>query len=216
VIRASWLQARDGPPTGVDFSRFIRNWHGTARRLLGGLWLRCHRSRIQATGRSVWSLGIPADNSQLHTAGLSPREAFFRGRHRLLALREEELPPVRRGHGSEPCDEWVFTRRGIHSSGRERKSWDLQHREACARLAWQPSVQRLEVYWDGWWSEASATGREYQWLSWRRTVKKVHSINRSLNLILRAPDARPLSKGQWVPRDELPARLCSFPGVGFR
>jgi hypothetical protein len=216
VIRSSWLEGRDGLPTGADFCRFIRNWKLESRRLLGGLWLRCHRSRLQKTGRSVRQLGIPADNSQIHTAGLAPRESFFRGRLSVLELPESELPPVRRGRKGQPCDEWVFTRRPILSKPRERFLWDHQYRDACRISAWKPEVGRDEIYWDEWWSEASATGREYQWLAWRRTVKRVHKMARSLNLILRAPSARPCRKGQWVPRDEFPARLCSRLGVGFR
>lgn len=215
VIRSSWLKTGDGPPTGQDFQRFIRNWKNESRRLVGALWLRSKRASIQKTGRSVWHLGIRADNSQLHTAGLAPRESYFRGRHVLLALPEAEMPPVRRGHKGQPCDEWVFTRRPILSKPRERYTWDHQYRDACRLQAWQPEVCRAEIYWDEWWRETAATGREGQWLAWRRTVKRVHRIDRRLNLILRAPSARDLLKGQWVPRDELPVRLCSFPGLGF-
>jgi hypothetical protein len=214
IIRSSWLQCREGPPTGEDFSRFIRNWTNESRRLVGALWLRSKRSAIQATGRSVARLGIRADNSQLHTAGLAPREAFFRGRYALLALPETELRKPKKDQQGRLAEEWVFTRRTISSSPRERFGWDHQYREACGLSAWQPEVSRAEIFWDDWWREAASTGREGQWLAWRRTVKRVHLHTRSLNLILRPPSLVPLSKGQWVPKHELPARVCSFPGIG--
>nr|WAK77860.1 MAG: hypothetical protein [Botourmiaviridae sp.] len=216
VIRSSWLESRDGPPTGADFGRFIRNWNGEARRLVGALWLRCHKRRIQATGRSVGCLGIRADNSQLHTAGLAPREAFFRGANSLVAVPETEVPPTKRNRQGLPGETWVFTRKAISSKPRERFSWDHQYRDACRASAWNAEVSREEIYWSEWWREAAATGREYQWLAWRRTVKRVHKMARSLNLRLRAlPFVAPV-KGQWIPRDELPVRLCRRQGVGFR
>jgi hypothetical protein len=184
--------------------------------LVGALWLKSKRCAIQATGRSVGQLGIRADNSQLHTAGLAPREAYFRGRYALLALPETELLLPKKDRQGQPVEDWVFTRRQILSTPRERCSWDRQYRDACSLSAWMPSVLRAEIFWDDWWREAASTGREGQWLSWRRTVKKVHRMARSLNLILRSPSSVPLSKGQWVPRHEFPARVCSFPGVGFR
>jgi len=216
IIRSSWLQCREGPPTGQDFQKFIRNWNGESRRLVGALWLRSKRCAIQMTGRSVNQLGIRADNSQLHTAGLAPREAYFRGRYALLALPETELVRAKSDRQGQPVEDWSFTRRPILSKPRERFVWDLQYREACALSAWYPTVCRSEIYWDEWWREAAATGREGQWLAWRRTVKRVHRMVRSLNLSLRAPDLAQPCKGQWVPKDELPTRLCSFPGVGFR
>jgi hypothetical protein len=152
----------------------------------------------------------------LHTAGLAPREAYFRGRYALLALPENELEPPKKERQSQPVEDWVFTRCPILSKPRERFCWDKQYREACVASAWQPDVSRAEIYWDTWWSEAAATGREGQWLAWRRTVKRVHRMARSLNLVLRAPSLVPPRRGQWVPRCELPSRICSKPGVGFR
>lgn len=216
VLRSSWLQSREGPPTGADFCRFVRNWNGEARRLLGALWLSSHRAAIQKTGRSVRHLGIPADNSQLHTAGLAPRESFFRGYRSHVSVPENPLPPVHRDRRDQLCDEWVFTRKAILSKPIERFRWDQHHIDSCRLLAWQPTVGRKEVLWSSWWEEASVSGRESSWLSWRRTVKKVHSMGCRLNLLLRAPDARPRPRGQWVPADELPFRLCSFPGLGLR
>lgn len=216
IVRSSWLEHRDGPPTGQDFSRFVRNWTNRSRRLVGGLWLKSHKSRIQKTGRSVEKLGIRADNGQLNTAGLAPREAFFRGRYGLIPTLDSPLPSVRPDRKGRPCDEWVYCRQPIFSKPYERFVWDRQYGDACAAEAWYPPCARAPLFWDQWWREASHTGFESAWLSWRRTVKRVRKMRCYLNLFLRPPDERPLSKGQWVPKHELPARVCPFLGVGFR
>jgi hypothetical protein len=215
VIRSSWLEHRDGPPSGADFQRFIRGWTNGSRRLVGGLWLRSHRSRIQKTGRSVGGLGIRADNSQLHTAGLSVREAFFRGSTSVAPLVEPELPRVTIGRMGRPCEAWVFSRRCLISSGSERAQWDRQYREDCRRERWLPPVVRSEKYWDDWWAECSSSGCESSWLNWRRLTKRVRAMGFFGNLRLRARSWVDRG-GQWIPRDELPARVCRKAGVGCR
>lgn len=215
VIRAGMLRC-EGFPSGAAFSRFIRGWRNDGRRIVGAMWLRSHRAAFQFVGRSVRECGIPADNSQLHTAGLAPRESFFRGYRVHLRLPEQKLPVIRVGHTGQPCENWVYHRGSFRSVGRQRQQWDRQYFDECSRFVWQAKCERPEVYWDSWWSEAASTGFESAWLSWRRTVKKVRKMRCRLNLILRPPLVWPRLRGQWVPRDELPALLYSFPGVGFR
>jgi len=215
VVRYS-LFSCDGKPSGDVFRRAIRGWTNEPRRLVGGLWLSCHRSAIQASGRSVRELGIPADNSQLHTAGLAPRESFFRGQHGCLAIKESPVPAVPLDRRNPSCDEWVFSSLCFLSNPRERFSWDTMHRESCSESVWQPSLSRPEVLWDEWWEGLKSSGFEGSWLSWRRTVRKVHRMGLRLNTRLRTLAEFPRRRGQWVPRVELPARLCLYPGVGAR
>jgi len=215
VVRLSMFYNGDRP-SGDVFRRAIRGWTNESRRLVGGLWLRCKRKSIQATGRSVRALEIPADNSQLHTAGLAPREAFFRGQHCCLAIQESPVPAVPLDRRNPACDEWVFSSRCFLSNPRERCRWDTEHRQMCSLSVWQPCETRPEVLWDKWWDELKSSGFEGSWLSWRRTVKKVHRMGLRLNTRLRTLAESPRRRGQWVPRVELPARLCLYPGLGAR
>lgn len=232
VIRASWLMPpQEGRPSGDSFTRFIRNWKLGHRRLVGALWLHCHRAAIQATGRSVRGLGIPADNSQLHTAGLAPREAYFRGFNGCLAVQESPIPSPPRDR-TPACDNWVMTHRPLTVSGRQRKAWDVACRSDMSAVRWQLSP-KSKTLWEGWWSEVRSSGLEESWLNWRRLVRRVHRMGywartpghsprwvvrglRCLNLRLRPPEAPPPSRRQWVPRDELPFVSSSHPGLGFR
>jgi hypothetical protein len=215
VIRLSWWYDQ-GLPSGDVFRRVVRGWTGESRRLVGGSWLSSQRRAIQASGRSVWELGIRADNSQLHTAGLAPREAFYRGSHGCLGLPESPVPGVPLDRKNPACDGWVFCSRPLVSRPRERFEWDQRHRTECAESVWQPMSVRSEVLWDRWWEDLRSSGFESCWLSWRRTVKKVHRMGVRLNTRLRALEEPPRRRGQWVPRDELPFRLCLYPGVGAR
>jgi len=215
VVRLSMFVG-NGKPSGDVFRRAIRGWTNESRRLVGGLWLDCQRPAIQASGRSVRALEIPADNSQLHTAGLAPRESFFRGQHGCLAIQESPVPSVPLDRRNPVCDEWVFSSRCFLSLPRERKAWDTQHREMCSNTVWQPCETRPEVLWDKWWEELKSSGFEGSWLSWRRTVRKVHRMGLRLNTRLRTLAEPTRRSGQWVPKVELPARLCLYPGLGAR
>lgn len=204
-------------PSGDVFRRAIRGWTNEGRRLVGAFWLACKSRAIQASGRSVvGGLGIPADNSQLHTAGLAPREAFFRGQRGCLAIQESPPPTAPLDHRNPACDEWIFSSRPFHSVPRERKEWDTAHREACSQVVWQPCETRPEVLWGKWWDELKSTGFESSWLSWRRTARRVHRMGLRLNIRLRTLAVPPRRGGQWVPRFELPARICLYPGLGVR
>jgi len=215
VIRLSMFYGGERP-SGDVFRRAIRGWTNESRRLVGAFWLRCQRRSIQASGRSVRGLEIPADNSQLHSAGLAPREAFFRGQHGCLAIQESPVPAVPLDRRNPTCDEWVYSSRCFLSSPRERKSWDTMHREACSQAVWQPLEARPEVLWDKWWEELKSSGFEGSWLSWRRTVKVAHRMGVKLNTRLRTLAGSPRRRGQWVPRYELPARIYLYPGLGAR
>lgn len=203
-------------PSGDVFRRAVRGWTNESRRLVGAHWLRCQRKAIQASGRSVLALRIPADNSQLHTAGLAPRESFFRGQFGCTAIEESGVPAVPLDRKNPACDEWVFTSHCFLSSPLERKGWDTARREACSRVVWEPQETRPEVLWDKWWEILKKSGFEGAWLSWRRTVRKAHRMGLRLNTRLRSVADPPRRRGKWVPRDELSARLCLYPGLGAR
>lgn len=108
-------------PSGGDFLRFIRNWRGMARTLVGALWLRHRAPSIKATGRSVSALGIPADNSQLHWSGLAGREAFFRGSRGSPPMPEIPVPILRRGVHLDLMDSWTKMPKSDIHSGRQKK-----------------------------------------------------------------------------------------------
>lgn len=213
IVRLSWFRPGE-IPAGEIFRRAIRNWTNESRRLIGGFWLQSWKRAIQKTGRSVERLGIPADNGQLHTAGLAPRESFFRGSKRCLTLPEDPLPPIPSDRKNPACDEWVLTHQPIISNGVLRSKWDTLHREACRTVVWQlPEVTRDDAK-DGWWDDVCRTGKERMWLAWRRTSRRCHSLGMRLNIPLCPPKDSPNAKGQWVPRDELPFITSSFPGLG--
>lgn len=214
IIRSSMLCLQEGLPSGDTFTKFCRNWKGEARRLVGGLWLKAHNLQIRASGRSVWALGIPADNSQLHTAGLAVREAFYRGYRNHLSLPEDQVPRVPLDRGIPRHDNWVFSSRPIRATDREKSEWNQRRREDCADMAWQPCM-RPNVLWQDWWMILKATGWESNWCAWRRTAKHVHRMGFRKNLVLRPPADGLSRRGQWVPKDELPYRLCSLPGLGW-
>jgi hypothetical protein len=201
----------ENPLAGNGFTRFIRGWKGEARRLLGGMWLRYRKSQIQATGRSVEGLGIPADNSQLHTANLAVREAFYRGYRSCLRLPEQPVPEVPRSNVS--MLDWVkFPTVRLAADGMQIHSWQKQSREEFSALVWKPSRESSSVLWSKWWEDLKSTGRESQWLSWKRTTRKVHGMGFKMNLILRPPAAYVRLKRAWVPRAELLALSGSFRG----
>nr|UJQ92001.1 MAG: putative RNA-dependent RNA polymerase [Botourmiaviridae sp.] len=203
----------ENPLSGGAFTRFIRGWKSDARRLLGGMWLRHRRSQIQATGRSVEVLGIPADNSQLHTAGLSVRESFYRGYRSFLRLPESPVPPVPL-KGFSLLD-WVSVPRvSVSATLSEEISWRRQARNDFASSLWQRRGNAAVVGWDDWWNSLRLSGYEQQWLAWKRTTKRVHRMGCRLNLILRPPAARNAVKAMWVPRLELPFRTGLFRGIG--
>lgn len=199
VIRLSTIHSlSDYPLAGNGFTKFIRGWKGESRRLLGGFWLRSRRSQIQATGRSVFHLGIPADNSQLHTAGLAVREAFLRGG---LGNREPKLEKPPAPHDVSLEDRWIKVPRYLaRVSLSQEIKWRKQYAEWASSAAWQPRTCGQEVLWNEWWERTIATGRETLWLAWKRTTRRVHRMGyRSLNLRLGAPPVRKAVKAMWIP-----------------
>lgn len=214
IIRPkSCTSLAENPLSGGAFTRFIRGWKSEGRRLLGGMWLRHRRSQIQASGRSVEALGIPADNSQLHTAGLAVREAFYRGYRACLRLPESPMPPAPLG-GFEPS-EWVSVPRArIAAKQSEEIDWRKRAREDFSRRPWQVLGGRASLAWDDWWNEVKSSGREDQWRAWKRTTKRVHQMGFTYNLILRPPAVRKAVKAMWIPRYELASRICLFRGIG--
>jgi len=177
--------------------------------------LRHRRSQIQASGRSVEKLGIPADNSQLHTAGLSVREAFYRGYREPLRLPESPIPqvPLR---GSAPSN-WVSVPRlGILATLSEEIRWRQSARTEFSQSLWQRAGDAAVNDWGEWWNLLKSSGREDQWLAWKRTTRRVHRMGLRLNLVLRPPAVRKARSAMWVPRSELPFRTVLFGGIGVR
>nr|WPR16991.1 MAG: RNA-dependent RNA polymerase [Sjack associated botourmia-like virus 29] len=216
VIRlSSAVSCSDNPLGASGFTRFIRGWKGESRRLLGAMWLRYRRKHIQASGRSVEEWGIPADNSQLHTANLAVRESFFRGGKSWLRLPDCPIPPVPL-QGVALLD-WVrapTARLGVNGSQVDR--WQKESREEFARRVWRPGESAPSVLWNEWWEDLKRTGREDQWLAWKRTTKLVHRMGVRLNLVLRSPATRNLVKRSWIPRAEYASLARVFKGgVGF-
>jgi len=185
------------PLAGNGFTKFIRGWTGEARRLLGGLWLSHRRPQIQATGRSVWKLGIPADNSQLHTAGLAVREAFLRG-----GFGQSESPLPQPPAATSRSEEWVkIPRYCVRVTLSQEIAWQKEFREWAGSAAWKPrNSDQTNDLWNEWWKTVMTAGREPQWLSWKRTTRRVHKMGyKSLNLRLGAPPPRERVKTMWIP-----------------
>jgi len=203
VIRGSMLIA-DGVPSGGAFTKFVRGWSGRSRRLVGGLYLVSHRKAIQATGRSVVEgLGIPADNSQLYTAGLERREAYYRGQRYVAACREKPLPPVDIGNPLQK--EWArVVNRGL-PGGRIRR-WLREYVERCADIPW------TERFWltreearNLWWKTVKLTGLERVWDRRRRMLPLLTRLlgrKGKLHQSLREPVRHRKEKMAWVPRGE--------------
>lgn len=181
--------------------------------------MRCFRARIRALGRSVRGLGILADPSQLHTAGLADREAFFSGS--LIPLPESPLPPTPHDF-ADPAEgrEWLFTTDCLRASPAEVKSWDECHRTWCVERAWKPAERAGCAHsarrWSEWWTLCSSTGFESAWRSWKVTSRRVKRLigGRTLGISLRSREVPRARTGKWVPRDTYPAYRCSRPGLG--
>jgi len=206
----------EDPLSGGAFTRCIRGWKGESRRLIGSWWLTVRRSAIQSTGRSVWALGIPADNSQLHTAGFAVREAFYRGSKKHLELPEEPIPSKpQKGKDLTP---WVRVPKArLNVSGMRMYNWQKEAVEYFGKSVWSTDFRGNSTLWDEWWEQVKRTGREAQWLAWRRTTKRVHRMGVTLNLILRPPAALSNVGCTWVPREFLTEARGSFRGgVGAR
>nr|WPR16690.1 MAG: RNA-dependent RNA polymerase [Dracophyllum associated botourmia-like virus 30] len=221
VLRASMLRPSDGLPSGDSFSKFLRGWKGSSRRLAGGLWLQLHKPSILASGRSVVrGLGIPADNSQLFTASLHQRESFFRGRR--FDLPECPIPPAphdfsdrrrRLGYSFVKCALWA--------NRREMDGWASDSLGVFQRLAWEPDVERASCVarrqrWQAWWEEVRSTGKEDIWRRWRASFGRKIRLFRGLGLALREVPLREVSReGVWIPTDVVPQYRCRRVGVGW-
>jgi hypothetical protein len=206
----------DSPPTGEDFMRFCRHWKGVARKYVGGLWLRLHKRQIFATGRSVvGGLEIPADNGQLHEAGLKEYEWSFRGTTPLTAVKEPALPRMIERGLAVPVDatvtkDWVKV--PVHVLGPVGEDtiegWERGYREACYRTSWTPKLpfdRRAGISpQEVWWRDVQRTGLYSVWRCAKRNIRR---WGRGFCLPLRqVPLARPRQRTIWVPRDELPQR----------
>nr|QGZ98426.1 RNA dependent RNA polymerase [Erysiphe necator associated ourmia-like virus 6] len=218
VIRGgSLILNRESVPSGGGFSRFIRGWKCDARRRVGALWLRSFRTTIYATGRSVEALGIPADNSQLHTAGLAVREAFFRGPREELRLEELPMPRVASEIRDQHGDEWICTPEVIRSTAAEEQRWSRLWKEVASALPWNGIVCKPPDI-DELWGRIKAGSREQQWRAWRSTVKRAARLlgGKPLNSILRVPKRGCRKVPRWVPAYEFSARRLTLPGIGLR
>jgi len=218
VIRGGSLIVKpDTVPSGGGFQRFIRGWKLDSRRRVGALWLRSFGRTIRATGRSVEGLGIPADNSQLHTAGLAVREAFFRGPREELRLAEVPIPSVSSEIRDQHGDVWVCTSESIRSSPSEEKAWASQWKEVALALSWQPKVCTPPSP-ETIWREIKVGSREQQWRAWRSTVKRAARLlgGKPLNSILRVPRVGCRKVPRWIPAVELAHRRLTLAGLGLR
>jgi len=218
VIRPSQLVTKDGSlPTGASFCRFIRNWTFDNRRQVGALFLRAHSAKIRASGRSVWGLGIPADNSQLHTAGLAVRESFFRGPRKGDRLPEVPIPKaaseVRDKHG----EEWICTSERLYASRSEEDDWMRRWKEVALDLSWTVKSCYAPAS-DDLWQAIKKGSREQQYTMFRRTMKRgARLLGRMLNTTLRPPDVGSLpARARWVPAYDVSSRRLFRPGIGQR
>jgi len=227
VLRASMLTSSEGLPSGESFSKFIRGWRNESRRLAGALWLRSHKPKLLATGRSVVEgLGIPADNSQLFTAGLAEREAFFRGRH--FSLPESPLPPAPHSFSDRQRRLGYSLVRGpTWASPSEVEGWADDCMCEFRRLAWEPDVEKAPCAvrsrrWNSWWQEVRDTGRESSWRHWRSSMGRKLPLFRGvllnvrLGISLREVPLRAVAQeGVWIPTDIVPQYRCSRVGLGW-
>lgn len=217
VVRLTTV-SRKGPPSAAAFVKFIRGWKGHARRILGGWYLQSYGGIIRASGRSVvggWR--IPADNSQLHTAGLSVREAFYRGSGRASLALDESIPPAEPSLMSYPATstEWVLHRGYIAATDFEIHQWRDQRREELWEASWQKASQTPAQVLETWWDDVKRTGFESAWHAWKLSRKRVARMGVVVNIPLRQVRV-PSRRGVWVPRCELPARIARRGGLGLR
>jgi len=207
VLRGSCLVS-EGMPGGGAFTKFVKGWSGEARRLAGGLFLRQHKKAICASGRSVVEgLGIPADNSQLFTAGMHAREAFFRCSKPTADMLGDRLePPLPVLNLGNPVNQdWArVPNRGL--PGHLVQLWSQDYAAACGRVAWETTfwLNRQEAK-DAWWEEVKRSGAEGAWEGWRRRTPLIARLmgkkRAPLHLPLREP-RKPPSKARhvWVPK----------------
>jgi hypothetical protein len=219
VVRSSMLVASEGLPSSNCLMKFQRGWKGEARRLVGGLWLRCFSSKIRATGRSVWQLGYGADASQLHTAGLVDRESYLLGSKGSLPLCKPLPTPPHDFSDPGEGKEWSFFRGPLFCSASEEAEWDEQHQSWCRDRRWK-SVPRTgedarALRWRKWWEEVKASGFESQWRAWRRTAARVRKLCPSLGLSFRPRERVVPSTGRWIPKCDLQDYACDKPGLGW-
>jgi len=202
VIRLKPIDGRI--PSGGDFSRFVRNWRGMARTLVGALWLRRRASCIKATGRSIRGLGIPADNSQIHWSGLTRREAWFRSEHAWLAAQESPVPILHRKLSPNVTKEWTKMPKSDLHTGRQKKLWQDEFRQACFSHSWQTSGEVSATAEDLWWDEVRSTGMEHLWTNYRRALRKRPGLFRGwvrYDLRLRSLPGESVVPGYWCPID---------------
>jgi len=211
VIRSSMLVSDNMPGAGA-FVKFTKGWSGESRRLIGGLFLESHKRAIQSSGRSVVEgLGIPADNSQLYTANLHAREAWYRGSKADLGLRggrsvEMPIPPL--DIGNPVSKRWIRIPRAEITSIAARRRFDNDFRDECGTVPWETTFwcSRQESR-DLWWRETIGTGLERAWVGWQyRTLPKLRKMGVGLiahrHETLRDPI--PIKRKRdltWVPKD---------------
>jgi len=211
VVRASMLVSDNMPGAGA-FVKFTKGWTGESRRLIGGLFLKSHKNAIQSSGRSVVEgLGIPADNSQLYTANLHAREAWYRGSKAEFELRgrrslEVPIPPL--DLGNPVSERWARVPRAELTSVAARRRLESDFQDECGAVPWNTTFWRTrQEARDTWWREVSGTGLERAWVGWQyRTLPKMRQMGVGLiahrHTSLRDP--RPIERKRgltWVPKD---------------
>jgi len=170
VLRGSMLVS-ENLPGAAAFVKFTKGWSNESRRLVGGLFLESHKEKIQSSGRSVVEgLGIPADNSQLYTANLHAREAWYRGSQREYNLRgrrslESPIPPL--DIGNPVNQHWArVPNPGLPSV--VVRMFEEDYREECRTLPWSSSfwLTRQKAR-DAWWRMTCLSGSERAWVAWK-------------------------------------------------
>lgn len=170
-----------------------------------------------ATGRSVVAgLGIPADNSQLHEAGLKEYESCYRGTTLLSAVKEPALPRMSERGLAVPVD-YALTKDWVKVSGvaiddavdeQQIERWEREFRTACYKTAWTPlldlSLPPGITPAKLWWRDVKRTGLHGVWRVARRNIRR---WGRGFCLPLRqVPLCSARQRTFWVPRDILPVR----------
>lgn len=208
VIRAKSLLSRECPPDGESYRAYLSGWSRSGftwesrRRKIGALWLRKKRPAIDALGRGVWGLGIPALPSEIHEAGLVRVESFFN-------------PALRHGRIRCPVPKLAFD---PNPDLMYRKGDKEEVRRVAPRVVkeWQEGARHAFHCWS--WNHVRDNGMmEKQWKDSVRSglggairnflglLKKSSKLyrGRGYNLPLGNPPKRK-KKVLWIPKDWIP------------
>jgi hypothetical protein len=200
VLRAKSLLPSPNVPTDNAFSRFLDGWarQGPSwekkRRIVGALWLRAKKGALMVLGRGVWGLGIRAQPSQIHAAGLVPYQAFFTPRGCGRVPVDVPRLPVTKG-----IEGWhKESRKVVSVSPRRRREWESSVGSYFRGVSWNT----LKVPTDERFKECKRTGLLACYLDFillRMRFSRIAGMKGStLNLPLGTP-LFPEKRDVWVP-----------------